>query len=79
MTTIELKGTVVGTSNGTSKASGNPYTMVTAVIGGEPMTLMLSRDGGSLDGVVPMTEQTLRLGLSAYRTEARIDFLGVKG
>jgi len=74
---VKVRGTVVGTSTGTAKATGNPYTMVTLLVGGEPMTLMLSKQAG-VPPVVDaenLRETNVILGLSAYRTEARLDFL----
>jgi hypothetical protein len=76
MEPLKVRGMVVGTVNGKNK-NDQPYTLVTAVIGGEPMTLRLERDGGTLDGIQTGTEQALVLSLSAYRTEARVGFIGV--
>jgi len=77
MQEIKLSGTVVGTSSGVAKASGNPYQMVTVLIGGEPMTLMVSRQGGVVPTIEPgkFRETTLVLGLTAFRTEPRLDFI----
>jgi len=72
---IPVRGKVVGTSEGTSKVTGNPYTMVTVIIGGTPYTVMLNKQYGTLAGVVVDVEQDIVLGLTAYRTEPRVDFL----
>jgi len=81
MVELKVRGTVVGTSTGTAKSTGNPYTMVTVLVGGEPMTLMLSKVSGVAPVVDPdnLRETDLVLGLSAYRTEARLDFLRAEG
>jgi len=73
---LKVRGIVVGTNKGKSQRTGNEYTLVTASVGGEVMTLPLAKEG-SLEGVKAMSEQALELELSAFRTEPSIRFVGV--